>query len=434
MKKIMALCIAIPLCLGLAACAGNNEAAESDSSPQVSEESRRELNANKDKTLVNKSTESATTSGVIVRTDNENLVEVRIENGEATVTLNADRFDELYDYSKRYEGKIYTGTIKIAETSGKVKDACIAQIPELDYMNGTDFVIPTIFLLMENGTVESTLVDFYPHEFQTAEFLSRQLLWMEDIVSLSYENDGEGIGAMTVYAEDKSGIRYDLRIPASFCELYSGPWVCDFYNIEGHYMSGYYGVLTFFEDGTVVFEKSWMEEGNPARYTGTFDLVIAENTGRRPGMMDFDLYLDSSSNINGEPKEIHGTYFAEVSNLIGLNLWYGDEDHLHWDGKVLMMELEFMLGYNPFGGNYDYSDYVISTLFEVREKVEVYGMTLLDTGEYVNINGWDCRLINLGTNHADQFVTEIHYAISDDGVIYEYDVLNDEWIVLWVPD
>ena len=310
MKKIMALCIAIPLCLGLAACAGNNEAAESDSSPQVSEESRRELNANKDKTLVNKSTESATTSGVIVRTDNENLVEVRIENGEATVTLNADRFDELYDYSKRYEGKIYTGTIKIAETSGKVKDACIAQIPELDYMNGTDFVIPTIFLLMENGTVESTLVDFYPHEFQTAEFLSRQLLWMEDIVSLSYENDGEGIGAMTVYAEDKSGIRYDLRIPASFCELYSGPWVCDFYNIEGHYMSGYYGVLTFFEDGTVVFEKSWMEEGNPARYTGTFDLVIAENTGRRPGMMDFDLYLDSSSNINGEPKEIRGTYFG----------------------------------------------------------------------------------------------------------------------------
>lgn len=441
MKKATALCIVILLCFGLAACGGNSETSTSGSGAQESEESIRDLNANQDKTPGDKNTDGAGEGGVILRSDAKNLVQVRIENGEASVQLNAERFDELYDYSSRYEGEIYTGAIKIAGHSGKIKDACVAQIPELDFLNGTDFVTPAIFLLMENGTVEHVIVDFYPHESPVGEFQSEELLWMKDIVSLSYENDGEGIGAMTVYAEDKNGVRYDLRIPGTFCELYSGPWACDMHNA-----GGCYGVLTFAEDGTVVFEKGWVDEGNPARYTGTFELTIAENADRRPGMMTLDLYLDSSSNTRGNPKEIHGTYFAEVSNLIGLDLWHSDGDYLQTDETAVMEHGEFMLGYNPFDPESrrryldansmidDYAGYLISTLQEAREKTEVYGMALLDTGEYVEVYGGYYRLISLGTNHADQFVGEIHYAISGDGVIYELDVLNDEWVVQWVPD
>ncbi len=66
--------------------------------------------------------------------------------------------------------------------------------------------------------------------------------------------------------------------------------------------------------------------------------------------------------------------------------------------------------------------------------IEVYGMALLDTGEYTEVNDDAYRLISLSTNHQDQFVREKHYAITSDGIIYEYDVLDDEWIVQWVPD
>lgn len=100
------------------------------------------------------------------------------------------------------------------------------------------------------------------------------------------------------------------------------------------------------------------------------------------------------------------------------------------------------MGYNPFDPQSsemalmidDYVDYLLSTLESAREMVEVYGMAALDTGEYVEVDGGYYRSVFLGTNHQNQFVREIHYAISDDGVILEYDPVLDEWIVQWVPD
>ncbi len=442
MKKVISLCALVLLCFGLASCSGKNETAGSKLDLQKSIKNKKDSLMNNDKTLGNESAED----GVIIRSDAENLVEVRIENGNASVTLNAVRFDELYDYKKRYESEIYTGIIKIVGNFGKIKDACVAQIPNLDFLNGTDFVTPTIFLLMEDGTVEYVFVDFLPHEFQVQEFYSSgPILWIKNIKTLSSESDGEGFGSTTVFAEDKNGIRYDLRIPVSFSELYSGPWVCDIYNMDGYYSaSGYYGVLNFHENGTVVFEKGWIGEDVNVRYAGTFDLTIAENSGIRPGMMTFDLFLDSSSHTKSEPKEIHSVYFAEAINLIGLQLWYSNGDYLHSNEKGPVMNWDFELGYNPLGDNPyisvgettfgSYVEYLLFTIDSVRDMVESHGMVILDTGEYVEINGGYYRLLSLATNHQEHSSRETHYAVSDDGVIYEYNVILDEWTVIWVPD
>ena len=112
-----------------------------------------------------------------------------------------------------------------------------------------------------------------------------------------------------------------------------------------------------------------------------------------------------------------------------------------------MISWDFELGYNPLGDNYynpyihdgeaafdSYTEYLLFTIDSVREMVESNGMAILDTGEYVELDGGYYRLVSLGINHPDYFSREIHYAISSDGVIYEYDVILDEWTVIWVPD
>lgn len=420
MKKTKILCTIIFLCLGLVACTGRNEA--DDPEPDID---------------VNR---------MIVRKDVENLVEVCIEDGEATVTLDVGRFEELYDFSQQYEMEMYSGTIRIVGNSSKIRDACIAQISELDHMNGADFVTPTIFLLMEDGTVEHVMVDFYPVDSKDPEFQSEQLLWMKDIVSLSYESDGEGFGSMTVYAEDKNGLRYDLRIPASFCQLYSGAWVCEIHDVEDDVQAGHYGVLTFDVDGTVVFENGWIGYGTPTVYRGSYDLTLAENDETRPGMLTLDLHMDSTSYNTEEPKKIQGTFFAEITNLVALNLWRSEGDSLHLNENSDLIPEEFWLGYHPFSEDNpsylydstptfdDYIDYLLSTLVEAKNLVEVDGMEVLDTEEYIDIDGGYERIICIGTNHSGHFVREIYYAISSDGVIYEYDAVLDEWIVEWVPD
>ena len=56
-------------------------------------------------------------------------------------------------------------------------------------------------------------------------------------------------------------------------------------------------------------------------------------------------------------------------------------------------------------------------------------MVMLDTGLQETVNGQNCRIISLGTDHETHFVQEIYYAVSCD-TIYTYDQINDEWLEL----
>ena len=65
---------------------------------------------------------------------------------------------------------------------------------------------------------------------------------------------------------------------------------------------------------------------------------------------------------------------------------------------------------------------------EVRERMS-QGMTLLYTGEHQTIDGRDCFIFALGTDHDGQFVREYLYGVCDN-LIYTYDALSDIWKVL----
>lgn len=83
------------------------------------------------------------------------------------------------------------------------------------------------------------------------------------------------------------------------------------------------------------------------------------------------------------------------------------------------------------GAEYPASEQAFERLREteiVRYYLEL-GMVMLDTGLQETVNGHNCRIISLGTDHETHFVQEIYYAVSCD-TIYTYDQINDEWLEL----
>ena len=73
----------------------------------------------------------------------------------------------------------------------------------------------------------------------------------------------------------------------------------------------------------------------------------------------------------------------------------------------------------------------ISILIEDIDEIQEYldsGMSLLLTGEIIIIDDWECYEFALGTNHEENFVREIYYAVNLDlGIVYGYNVLDDIW-------
>lgn len=89
-------------------------------------------------------------------------------------------------------------------------------------------------------------------------------------------------------------------------------------------------------------------------------------------------------------------------------------------------------------GCYDFTDYemteeelaqnasdLLTATDEVRDALE-RGMKLLYTGDIQVIDGQQCLLFALGTEHEEQFVREQLYAVSDDQ-IYAYSAVTDSW-------
>lgn len=72
----------------------------------------------------------------------------------------------------------------------------------------------------------------------------------------------------------------------------------------------------------------------------------------------------------------------------------------------------------------------IMTDFEEIRKYLDLGMTLKFEGDYVDIDGEEFYEVVLGTEHSDKnFVREIFYAVNvNTKEVFEYDVINDEWI------
>ncbi len=424
MRKGIAIVLIVVLSLSLVACGESGEKPTIDQGDNQEPPDTNPLSKEEKRTIQ----------------DEDGLTQVHIENGEAEVYFNLDLWEEKTQLSQAVDlDEVYEGPYKVSFLSGKAKDVGIIRADHLDFLNGIRITMPSFFFLMEDGSVEWVYGDFVSGGHELKDLISLgKLNWIGNIESLSLENTGEGMGEMSLYGLDSQGEKYDLPLAAHFMELHHGSW---FWQVAGAYEDGY-GVLSFFEDGSVKYEIGEMDKSDYSLYKGSFRLSLGQGD-EKPGLLHLDMVLDSSNSKKDIRKKMQGSFFTDLSSFMNLVLWPAEGDPLYnIDRDWYPGEYEFWLGYNPFGVDFDkdnknfeteddYLYYLIEWVEEARVMVEKYGMSILLTNEYTDFEYETGRNVWLGTNQKGKFTKEILYSISDLGSIYLYDPIGDGWLLKW---
>ena len=401
--------------------------------------------------------ESPGSNAPLIREDEEGLVQVSIENGEAAISFNLERWDALHDiYSIASEydfpERLAVGPFPIGNLTGKVKDACVGKVAALDSIGHGNFVLPSVMLLMEDGRVEWALANPFTRLIgevpdDTLNSIGT-LPWLKDIVSFAYEPETEGVGDRTIYAVDSGGLRYDVRIPCGFIDMLGAQLVHRVEFGEGEDTAAYLLHLTFYETddnkGDVILDKIWEDADSLTEtYIGTYEISLAENApdGRHPGLITFDLkthlvsWAEDGEDISSY--DIRGTYFAERGENL-LALYLSDGDPLHTDQYNQPIDYyEFQLQYHVPAIDVDTTgmndeelvDYLVQYVPEAYERIVPHGssMSALVTGETTMIEALECRDVWLGTNLDGKFTREFLYTISPFGFIYLQDPVYGDW-------
>ncbi len=279
----------------------------------------------------------------IIVEDEEKLIKIRIEDGNPYITFNRQAWIDIHDMEVL--GEDYIGEnmrvddkeLSIKTLSGKVKDAAVIRLDALDNLKTFGFANLTVFLLMENGTVEWLIS---PPRLLTEDSKgggeygdSFKVPWLKDIEEMYYDIESEGIGEMTVFAKDKDGLNYDLRLPCSYYWNLEYSWECVLVP-SGDYYGDFVGIMDFDEEGNFSFKSGFRESDADESYSGTYDISLDDESskGYFPGMMKIDLSLDYSNwEGNMSPEKIIGFYFTESICDESITLLLGDGDPLVGD-------------------------------------------------------------------------------------------------------
>lgn len=395
-------------------------------------------------------------SGPLIINDELGLITVEVEDGEATVFFHPEVWEEYEDVTKVNEtAEVYApseGPFPVITSGKKVATAMVGQVESLGINFMTDeFLMPSLVMAMEDGTVEWIQLNpfiMYPGDsFEGTIILSL----LDDIVSLTYEDEGEGVGGKSIFASDSQGHKYNVRLAQKYVDFFGGFW-------SGTVELGqdtFYVYLAFGQNGVMKMTQSRAHADDwGASYTGTYILHLDEEAskGARPGILSVDLELDPSPWMGDSPDiapSIKGDYFLDAAGYQGwMEAYHSDGDYLltvrgqEVDFISFWIEYEFGV---PYGDSYILStdflseeelvDYLLTNLGTADDYVKDEGMAVLVTGEksFVENEGL-CREVWLGTDHGTQFVKEILYGVSDFGNIYEYEPIIDEWLIMYVPD
>lgn len=286
--------------------------------------------------------EPPVTTDPIVRTDALGLVTVTITGGEAVVTYHPERWEDFADETLVYEtAEVYAPSdapFPVNTINGKIKDVIVEQIEAFSFNHMSDFVLPSLVLLIEDGSVELAMPSpflLYPGYDEIDSYLVLPI--PETVVALSAEPIGEGVGGTTVIAETESGLHYDLRHVYRYRALDDGVWAS--HNLgEG---SEHKAWLWFGEDGRAsLIKRHLYDEDWSAVYAGTYMMHLDEEMSRglMPGMLSLELALvDAEGGALDEalPERIEGSYFLDYYGAQGwLDLYLSDGDALHDIGGV----------------------------------------------------------------------------------------------------
>ena len=129
---------------------------------------------------------------------------------------------------------------------------------------------------------------------------------------------------------------------------------------------------------------------------------------------------------------------SELHSNVSILFTAGDE-HFYVNPMISgangRLDNTYCYDFSVYSDDEGISDDVINAycLLSETDEVKYYtdlGMSLKYTGQTQNINGQECQIFAIGTNHEEQFVKEIFYAVSKQDKIYFYDVISDKWDLL----
>lgn len=289
--------------------------------------------------------ESLNEKETIIREEEDKLVKVAIEDGTASIFFDFHRWEELHELKETAFDFIDTdameeGPFVIETESGKVADAIIGKIQSITYSE-YNFVIPTIVLLMEDGSLEWLYADPYMTEDlkelggeyeNYVNFRSfGKLSYKDDFVSLSYESDNEGFGSYTIFLENKKSDKFDFRNILFHDRLVHGTWTCPL--PPTGQICGY---LSFNENGEVHWEIGMGNDYETSPFEafevwdGTYEYIMTEAGGYPLGTLVFDMggwwiYEGSDDDADlGYSTKIEGSYRTEFQSDGSMTLYYND--------------------------------------------------------------------------------------------------------------
>lgn len=302
-----------------------------------------EANIDLKKTEGESSVEEKGQSIPIIREDKEKLVKVAINDGEATISFDFDRWEQLHQLKENAFDFIDTdameeGPFPMKVESGKVVDAYIGKIQSISFAE-YEFIMPTVVLLMEDGSLEWFFADPYNTidlkdiggEYEDYEnFTSMgKLSHKDDYVSFSYESDGEGYGNDTIYIRNSVGEKFDFRYLLYETNLTFGTWVCSL--PPGDYMHGF---ITFSEDGTVKWEIGDMDEDDINKigqayeiWEGIYEFIKTDDREYPIGTLLLDMggwWIYEGEGDLGYEGQIKSSYRTDFSPSGDLVLYYND--------------------------------------------------------------------------------------------------------------
>lgn len=394
----------------------------------------------------------------IVREAPDGRLTLTIEEGEASLYFYPEHpgWDVLHEFIKDvmeledYDpATMPPGPFVIENLPAPVIDGGITYSPKLDWFAWGDYVFPSIFLLLEDGTVHWLLAQPYPapgpYDSPIEYEAYYQVLFLPPITALSYEPSGEGIGEPKIFGQDAAGLKYDLEYVFAMHSLWNYPWIidrqpADFDNFEG-YTNDYesHGHLSFFEGGGARLVRPLGDGYSAVGYVGSYNISLAVNdpSGQRPGILTLDLELEKPEHAHpSAPATLHCQYFVEggdFTDIARLELWHSGGDELVPEslepGYHLLEQLFLDPWLHPLHmTDEELCEYLLEEDADARYLVEELNMFILVTGTYSVLPEGYGRDLWLASNHDEYLGKEILYSIDGMGRVYLYDPVSDTYM------
>ncbi len=300
----------------------------------------------------------------IIRQDAEGLVQVRIEDGQAFIRLEPQRWEDLYGAELAESREMFEGedAIDFSDPSFfapinrtddvPVKEACVGTVPGFSDWSLYSFPIPVAVLLREDGRVEAVFADPFISVYSSEGLL---LPFLEDVVSLDVAmSSGDGRGDPSIYATCADGLRYDLQYLFShtYVDIFDTIWSCEVETANPRQPT-LNVQLQFLENNTANLTIT-DEVGPVADYVGSYEFVLAEDQEYRPPTLLLDLTLglcyDSAIQARGD---IKGAFFYQFGVQDSfMQLWLSFGDALYVDAGGTPMTEYWLSGWGQHDEDY----------------------------------------------------------------------------------